>query len=119
MKFPKPTRNKYNAVRTGDFPSKLEASVYGMLKLREAQGEIKDIKRYPSVKLMGGAVTWKIDFSFVEVKSGNLVYCEAKGVSTADFRLKLKIFKTEMPASLEIWRGTAKRPFLSERIEAA
>lgn len=112
--------NKYNAKRTANgFPSKLEESVYNMLKLREAAGEISDIKRQQVVVLQEGdkdtKINWKVDFSFL--KNGVRCYAEAKGVETGEYVLKLKLWRKLKPAPLEIWKGSYQRPYLAERIE--
>jgi len=113
-------KNKFGAKRTNGFPSRLESAVFDHLKIREGAGEIADIKRYPSVELQGG-IRWKVDFSFVEIASSKLVYAEAKGVATADYRIKLRLWKSDPPARLEIWKGKYYRDeirlFLSEVIE--
>lgn len=114
-------RNKFKATRTGDgFPSKLEKAVYVKLKDREVLGLIKDIKRQQVVILQEGdkqqRITWKVDFSFVEIESGKTVYCEAKGIETMDFKIKLKLWRAKLPYDLEIWKGDYRRPFLKERI---
>lgn len=107
-------KSKYGAVRSGDgFPSKLEHSVYSILELRQKAGEIWSLSRYPSVKLTK-RVTWKVDFAF-EDKRGP-VFAEAKGVWTADARLKLNLWRDLGPAPLEIWRGSAQRPTLEETV---
>jgi hypothetical protein len=113
-------RSKYGAVRTANgFPSKLEEAVYNLLLLRERSGEIKDIKRQQTVVLQQGGkdvrIAWKVDFSFE--KNGATHYCEAKGIETNDYVLKLKLWRKNPPAQLEIWKGTHVRPFLSEVIK--
>ncbi len=98
----------------------LEAAGYDYLKLRELAGEIKEIKCQQSVKLIEGnghSIKWKIDFSFVVVKTDQLEYCELKGVETADYRIKLKLYKMNPPAPLTIIKGTHRKLFIAERIE--
>ena len=113
-------RNKYGAKRTNGFPSKLESAVYDILCLRERAKEICDIKRQQAVVLQDGAkdvrISWKIDFAFTNKKTGKLIYCEAKGIRTNDFILKLKLFRKNPPADLEIWQGDYRRPKLIEII---
>jgi len=113
----KKRKNKYGAIRTSGFSSKLEAAVHQVLLLRQATGEIKDIKCQQSVLLMG-VVRWRIDFSAIDCKSEKLFYIEAKGLSDRVFKMKLKLFKHDPPARLEIWRGSYMRPFLSEVVES-
>ncbi len=108
-------KSKYNAEKTGDgFPSKLEASVYNILHLREKAGEVIDIKRQDTVNLFG-KIRWKVDFSFIEVRSGERVWAEAKGVWTKDGRQKYQMWKDGLgPGRLEIWQGNYRNPILSE-----
>ena len=113
-------RNKFKAVRTNGFASKLEAAGYEWLKARENVGEIKDIKCQQAVTLIemnGHSIRWKIDFSFVDCKTERLEYCEIKGVETADYRIKLKLYKMNPPAPLTIVKGTHRRLFIAERVE--
>lgn len=111
-------KNKYNAVRTADgFPSKLEASVYQILKLREKAGDIKDIRRQHVVDL-GYGVRWRVDFSFVDCKTGERIYAESKGVECEGYRLKRTMWKNGAgPGLLEIWKGNHTKPRLVETIE--
>lgn len=113
-------KNKYNAVRTlhpdgSSFPSKLEAAVYYLLKIRERGGEITEIKKQQCVRL-GEDTRWKIDFSFVDVKSGELVYVEAKGCENNDYRRKLKLFRKYGVSKLEIFKGRYQNPVLIETV---
>lgn len=114
-------RNKYMAVRTNGLSSKLEAAVYNILLLRQKAGEIKDIKLQQTVVLQEGGrevrIAWKVDFSFVNKSTGGLEYVEAKGIETSDYKLKLKLWKKNPPAPLEIWKGDYRRPKLVEKIE--
>jgi len=113
-------RNKFKAIRTNGMASKLEAAVYNKLLERELLGEIKNIKKQCSVKLVdcdvcGTRLNWKVDFSFEE--NGETVYCEAKGVETSDYRAKLKRWRELKPAKLEIWKGSWRSPKIFEIIE--
>lgn len=130
MKFPKPKRekltpaaklyqeamkkrSKFNAEKTGDgFPSKLEAAVFQMLLLRLKAGEIDDIQRQASVDL-GFGIRWKVDFRFIDVKSGEFVWAEAKGKWERDAALKLRMWENGAgPGPLEIWQGDYRNPVL-------
>ncbi len=126
------TKNNYKAKPTNGFPSKLENAVHDILLLRQRAGEIRDIKRQQAVILQDGPkeqrISWKVDFSFEELsmsdiglgvyeKTWRTVYCEAKGIATADFLLKLKLWRKKRPYPLEIWKGDYRRPKLVERIE--
>ena len=113
--------NKYRAQRTSGFSSKLEYAVYTLLKARERKGEISDIQCQQSIILQDGSryvkISWKVDFSFIDVKSGLLNFAEAKGFSTDVYKIKLKLFRNNPQGRLEIWGGTYQRPYLVEVIE--
>lgn len=114
--------NKYNRTRTANgFDSKLEEAVYNILLMRERNGEIKDIRRQHTIVLQGGKretrITWRCDFSFTDVKTGKIVFAEAKGFSDRTYLLKLKMFRAKPQGKLELWRGSYQRPFLAEVIE--
>ncbi len=110
-------KNKFNNVRTGDgFPSKLEAAVYQILRLREKAGEIKDIRRQHSVDL-GCQITWMVDFSYLDKKTKQRVWVEAKGMETGEYRLKLKLWRWgQGPGRLEIWKGNYRGPTMTDVI---
>ena len=116
-------KNKYHAKPTNGFPSKLESAVYDILFLREKMGEISNIKRQQTVVLQHGGkakrIAIKIDFTFVKKATGVLWAAEAKGISTGEWRLKLKLWREVMPMPLELWKGDYRRPKLVEIIEAA
>ncbi len=121
MMFPKPKRKpKYGAKRTsrGDlgFASKLEASLYDLLILREKAGEINQIRSQPRVLLSDAKISWKVDFSAHHIPTNQTLYFEAKGVSTADFRIKLKLWRFYGPGPLELWKGNYQKPELVEII---
>lgn len=108
-------KNKFSAQKTADgFPSKLEASVYQQLLLRERAKDIKDIRRQHCVDL-GLGVRWKVDFSFTECATGQTVWAEAKGIEDRGYKLKLKMWRNGAgPGRIEIWKGTWQRPHLVE-----
>lgn len=121
--------SKYKAKAADGFRSKLERAVYDVLLIRQNVGEIRNIKREQSVVLQDGPkevrINWKVDFSFEEKTRDpisqevfwQLVYCEAKGKEMADYKIKLKLWRSKRPYPLEIWKGDYKRPKMVERIE--
>lgn len=124
----KPKAHKYRAQKTliggHEFPSKLEASVYSILLLRERAGEVTDIKRQQAVRLKekcsmcgAGPVVWKVDFSAINSKTGELFFVEAKGEETGDYIKRKKLWKADPPYRLEIWKGSWRNPVLTEVIE--
>lgn len=111
----KSKRNKFGAVSTNGFPSRLEAAVYAILELRQMAGEIRELKRYPSVRLTK-RISWKLDYEFVLVATGARTFAEAKGVLTDECALKLKLWRDAAPGNLEWWKGSHSSPFLAEII---
>lgn len=110
-------KNKFNAVRTNGMGSKLEASVYQILVLRERLGQISDIKQQVLVDLSCG-IRWKVDFSFLDKARDEIMYAEAKGVETERYRLCLKLWRGgHGPGYLEVWKGSFQRPTLVEIIK--
>lgn len=122
-------KNKYKAKPCRGFPSRLEASLYDLLSLREKAGEIRNIRRQHVVVLQDGPkdvrINWKIDFSAEVAPDWHLELFEAKGIQTADYKIKLKLYKKNPPAPLEIYFGSYRKrdgescvvPKLVERVE--
>ena len=101
-------RNKYGAVKTTldgyTFDSKREAARYGELKLLEKAGEIQNLTVHPSYQIVPGyyigeewirPVHYEADFQYEE--DGELIAEDVKGVQTALFKLKAKLFRKECP----------------------
>lgn len=108
--FPKPQSNKYKAQRTGDFPSKLEANAYAILQMLQINGDIRDLKRYPTV-LLAGCIKWKVDFTYFNIKQNRQEWAEAKGQETYDYCLKKRLWKHGYgPGPLVIWKGSKPSP---------
>ena len=117
---PSPKANKYHvspkAERTINgitFASKAEAEAYGQLKIVELAGGISDLKLQPAYMLQESfvdrdgkkhrAIWYVADFSFV--RGGHAVICDIKGMKTAVFNLKEKMFRFKYPdLILEVWK---------------
>ncbi len=115
-------KNKFKAIRTNGFSSKFENAVHEILLLKQKLGEARNIKCQRSVVLMEGPpgvrINWKIDFSFENRDTDwQEEFVEAKGVETADYKLKLKLYKMIAPARLTIYKGSWQRPKVYEIIE--
>lgn len=96
------------------FASKLEAAVYQILKLRELAGEIENLRCQETIYLTKAEIVYKPDFSFTI--ENMKWYAEAKGLSTASFNIKKRLWEYYGPGPLEIYKGTYQRPFLVETI---
>lgn len=97
-------RNKYGAVKTVvdgiTFPSKLEARRYGELKILELAGEITDLELQPEYELQPRfkfekrtirPITYRADFRYTVVATGEVKVEDTKGVATEAFNLKKKM----------------------------
>lgn len=120
MAWGKRSKNKFNAEKvTYDnftFHSKLEASVYTMLKSRVNSGEIEIIQNQDHIYLTKARILYIPDFKCQFVKTGEIFWVEAKGYEDPKWPMKKKLWKFYGPGILEIWRGTYQRPFLDEVI---
>lgn len=98
--------SKYNARKvTLDgivFDSIAESRRYSELKLLEAAGEIRGLEVHKPFVLQGAAVrrgkkvraiTYEADFCYTECNTGIKVAEDVKGVMTAAFRLKQRMFQ--------------------------
>lgn len=114
------TWHKYRAKRVNydgqNFASKLEASVYQLLKLREKAGEIEILASQETVYLTAARIAYKPDFTIRDKVTDLLVYVEAKGLSTPVWAIKKRLWEHYGAANLEIWKGKYNRPYLDEVI---
>jgi hypothetical protein len=113
-------KNKYGAKRTTiagqSFPSRVEAAVFQLYALRERASEISDLTRYSTVFLSDARISYKPDWSYIDLGTGLRNYVEVKGVETERFRLIKKLWRAYGPGPLEIWKGSWQKPYLSEVI---
>ena len=84
------------------FASKAEARRYGELKLLERGGVIRDLELQPEFKLFGLGQTlvckYVADFGYTE--QGMLIVEDVKGIRTAVYRLKAKLFRDNFGFSI-------------------
>lgn len=111
---------KYRNIKTSaggfSFDSKAEASLYAILRLREAAGEISDIAVKPNVHLTDAKILCIPDFSYIDATSGSTIYAEMKGFETPVWRIKRRLWKFYGPGPLEVYMGSYKNPTLRETI---
>ncbi len=109
--------NKYGAKRTEFngriYDSKHEAGIAGELELLRRSGEVKHVEPQKTYNLYGkngGRIcTHRPDFT-VTFKDGHIEIWEAKGLATAVFNLKLKLFVDNYP-ELTYYVITPKQTF--------
>ena len=91
------------------FDSKREAARYAELKLLEQAGEIQHLKAHPRYEIVEGyfigeewvrPVYYEGDFEYFD--GDHFVTEDVKGVETAVFRLKKKLFQKRYPQELRI-----------------
>lgn len=91
--------SKYRAKKTEidghKFASQLEANYYCELKVLQRIGEVCSIQLQPKYQLQGG-ITYIADF-LVTYADGRQEIVDCKGVKTAVYTLKKKLFKEAYP----------------------
>lgn len=111
---------KYNSERVyldgRSFASKLEAAIYGHLKILCAAGELADLRCQPHVFLTKARIEMIPDFSVTDLKLGETVFVEAKGFETSDWRIKRRLWTVYGPARLRVYKGSAKYFKIAEEI---
>lgn len=96
--------------------SGLETSVCAMLQRREREHEIVLEQVEDHVYLTDARILYIPDFRCRNVKTCLSFYVEAKGFETPEWRIKRRLYQHYGRHPLEIWMGTAARPFLKEII---
>ncbi len=96
-------KNKYGAIKVQydgyKFDSKLEAARYKQLKLMESAGELSRLElqpKYPCEVNGKKVCTYIADFRY-QLKNGDTVVEDVKGVETAVFKLKKKLVESLYP----------------------
>lgn len=106
--------HKFNAKRTGEFPSLLEKETHDLLLLREKAKEITNIKRQVRIVLdwpEHDRFATKVDFSFDYVLTGTPGFAEAKGNEDSRWKKIKRYWKKVGPAPLEVFKGRYKKGF--------
>jgi hypothetical protein len=98
------------------FASKLEAAVYGILKMRLKAGEIDSIQPQDHIYLTDARIGYIVDFKCRDAKTGDYFWVEAKGYPNDVWPIKKKLWKFYGPGTLEIWQGSHTNPKLTETI---
>lgn len=107
--------NKYHSKRVQydnhNFSSKLEAAVYQLLK---QDPNIEILQCQARVKLTKAEIIYIPDFKCLDKSTNKIFFCEAKGVETSDWQIKLKLWRFYGPAKLHIYKGSHIKPYLKE-----
>lgn len=111
--------NKYNAQRMHyagrSFASKGERDCFCMLQLMERAGEIDSIECQVTSHLTAG-ITHKTDFKYWDLKRGETVWAEYKGMEDARWRIIRKLWHMHGPGRLRIYKGYGLRVTCTEEI---
>lgn len=111
-------RNVKQELDGRSFASKLEAAVFTILKSRENAGELDIIQQQDHVYLTSARILYIPDF-VCRIRAGEenkLLWIEAKGFQTPEWRIKKRLWKFYGPGILEIYTGSHTRPQLTETI---
>ena len=87
-------RTKYGNVKVHGFDSKAEYARWQELKLLEKAGQISDLKRQVPFDLAIGPMLicrYRADFVYFDVKRGEWIVEDVKGVKTATYQIKKKL----------------------------
>ena len=110
--------HKYKANKVShagrSFASKLEASLYDYLKLLELAGDISELTCQVTVYLTRARIQMRPDDSVLE--HGKLIFAEAKGYETSDYRIKRKLWQFYGPGPLRVYKGTYRKLVLAEEL---
>lgn len=102
--------NKYGAVKTTvngiTFDSKAEAAFYGYLLPLQKIGRIEKIELQKTFTLYAG-IKYRADF-VITMKGGDVRYIDIKGVETANFKLKRKLFEKDV-GKLEVVKASYRK----------
>jgi hypothetical protein len=88
------------------FGSKLEASLFDHLRMREMAKEIADIKQQVNVHLTLAKILYQADYSYTVTSTGETEYAESKGMDTAVWRIKRRLWMYYGPGPLHIFKGS-------------
>jgi hypothetical protein len=113
-------KNKYNAKKTKShgysFDSKLESALYDYLLTLQKAKEISDIRVKPNIYLTDANILMIPDFCAMNNKTGQTEYWESKGLETATWRIKRRLYKFYGPGVLHVYCGTYNNLILRETI---
>ena len=122
--------SKYNAKRSMDsyvkacptsvdghnFPSKLHASVYGVLKTMMLAGEISNIRCEVSIPI-AGKLKLKVDFVVFNIRRCVDEAHESKGYRDKRYNAIEQAWFDTAPMDLIVWEGSYLRPKISKVIK--
>lgn len=106
-------KNKKHSLDGHSFSSKLEASIYSLIKTNQ---RVELVQVQDHIYLTDARILFIPDFKIKNLETGEFEWIEAKGIETDVYRIKRRLWKVYGPGRLEIWKGSHQRPFLHETI---
>lgn len=111
-------KSKYNSVKTVidgiKFDSRAEANYYLSLRLSESANLLKIVELQPKVYLTDARILYKPDF-LIE-RNGEMVYIDVKGMKTAVFAIKKRLWVYYGAGMLEIVKKGKKTEIVKTRV---
>jgi hypothetical protein len=108
---------KYNNIKVSisgySFSSKLEAAVFCLLK-QDPNIEVLQVQDH--VYMTDARILFVPDFKCKNISTNEIYWAEAKGIETNVYRIKRRLWKHYGPGRLEVYMGSATRPYLKETI---
>jgi hypothetical protein len=98
------------------FGSKLEASIYAIIKQQEELKKWKLWNVQDHVNLTKANILYIADFKCFDLETKKHFWVEAKGFETSDWRIKRRLWSWYGPGDLLIYKGSHARPFLHETL---
>lgn len=82
------------------FDSIAESEYYQHLKILKHVGQITAIELQPKIYMTSAMILYKPDFAIVE--NGQTIYLDVKGMQTAVFKIKMRLWKHYGPGTLRL-----------------
>lgn len=99
------------------FASQAEAALYVEIKNREKAGEIEFLQCQDHIYLTDARILYIADFKVKDLKTGEIVWMEMKGLEMPSWRIKRRLWKSYGPGTLLVYKMSADRPFLYETLQ--
>jgi hypothetical protein len=114
------SKSKYRNIKSSfndlKFDSIGEMEHYKVLLLMEAANEIVLLGCQEKIYLSDSKILYKPDFTVYDIKKNETYWIDYKGVSTAAFQLKKRLWKSYGPGRLQLVRGPGLKFKILEEI---
>lgn len=110
-------RNERVEIHGRTFDSKLERARYAELLELEKAGHIRELQCQVQVYLSDADILYKPDFKYFDVDLNDYVHEDVKGMETAVWRIKRRLWIAYGPTVLRVLAGTIGNIKLKEEIK--